>query len=56
MADYPDLPDLDPLIDLVADAIYALRWVQPLVPMPSTRIELERVARRLEEAMKEKST
>lgn len=55
MASYPTLPDPDPLVALVRDAVAALRWVQPLVPMPSTRIELERTARRLEEAMKEKA-
>jgi hypothetical protein len=56
MASYPALPDPDPLDALVEDAVAALRWVQPLVPMPSTRIELERVTRRLEEEMEERSS
>jgi len=55
MADYPTIPDPDPLESAAEHAARVLRATMPLTAKPSTRLDLEAAARRLEDAMAERT-
>lgn len=55
MAEYPVLPDPDPLDAAIKHAVAVLRAAQPHIALPPRRIELGLAADRLEQLMKEKS-